>query len=589
MMNENGISRRNFVAGAAGIAAVAAMGAQIALADEPSAEENAVAEGEAAAQAEKATTIPVDESYVVNLSNGLPKWSFEVAPEPIPEDQIAETIEDDIIVVGAGMAGMCTAASAAEAGGSVTLFSASSTPISRGGSNFSAYNKVIEEYGIEKLDPVPFFYREERAASFTIDQKMWMRGYNNSEEAMNWVIDIARADEVQVFLERDNIMDGGPDYAIGFGAKGDDSGSASTGQQNAVEAVEKFALGHGATIIYDTVAKQLVRDEESGRVTAVVAQKADGSYVKFVANKGIVLATGDFSANKEMLAKYCPQVLPLVGIEQEAEPDYNRGFALTGLYPGDGQKMGLWIGAAWQHTSTAPMMQGSWGGSTEPLGFHMGLNVNTKTERYQREDISSPYSANYLLSQPGHRAYGIWTANYAQDVIDNGHEWYFFGSRYEVPAATADEMIATWDAGAESGSYFKADTLDDLAAQLGLDAAKLAEVVARYNELCDLGEDLDFHKDPSYLIKIDENGPFYAAQNTAMMMTVMGGLNTNCNMQVCDENDEPIPGLFNVGHMTGNMYANNYNFAIPGNCYGINCITYGYLLGRDLANGVFDA
>ena len=157
MMNENGISRRNFVAGAAGIAAVAAMGAQIALADEPSAEEDAVAEGEAAAQAEKTTTIPVDESYVVNLSNGLPKWSFEVAPEPIPEDQIAETIEDDIIVVGAGMAGMCTAASAAEAGGSVTLFSASSTPISRGGSNFSAYNKVIEEYGIEKLDPVPFF------------------------------------------------------------------------------------------------------------------------------------------------------------------------------------------------------------------------------------------------------------------------------------------------------------------------------------------------------------------------------------------------------------------------------------------------
>ncbi len=74
-----------------------------------------------------------------------------------------------------------------------------------------------------------------------------------------------------------------------------------------------------------------------------------------------------------------------------------------------------------------------------------------------------------------------------------------------------------------------------------------------------------------------------------MMMTVMGGLNTNSDMQVCDENDAPLPGLFNVGHMTGNMYANNYNFAIPGNCYGINCITYGYLLGHDLADGKFDA
>ena len=581
-MNQPVISRQAFVRSAGAVAAVAGAGMLGAT----------VARAEEAATEEPAADAPADAAPAsgITAADYEGKWAFEIAPEPITD--IAETVEAELVVVGAGYAGMATATSAQQSGVQTVLVSASSMVTCRGGSNNATYSRVMEAAGIGRDDfDIENVYQEEivSACGNRVDSTKWSRYANSSEEAMNWVIDIARADEVQVFLERDNIMDGGPDYAIGFGAKGDDSGSASTGQQNAVEAVEKFALDHGATIIYDTVAKQLVRDEESGRVTAVVAQKADGSYVKFVANKGIVLATGDFSANKEMLAKYCPQVLPLVGIEQEAEPDYNRGFALTGLYPGDGQKMGLWIGAAWQHTSTAPMMQGSWGGSTEPLGFHMGLNVNTKTERYQREDISSPYSANYLLSQPGHRAYGIWTANYAQDVIDNGHEWYFFGSKYEVPAATADEMIATWDAGAESGSYFKADTLDDLAAQLGLDAAKLAEVVARYNELCDLGEDLDFHKDPSYLIKIDENGPFYAAQNTAMMMTVMGGLNTNCNMQVCDENDEPIPGLFNVGHMTGNMYANNYNFAIPGNCYGINCITYGYLLGRDLANGVFDA
>jgi fumarate reductase flavoprotein subunit len=73
-----------------------------------------------------------------------------------------------------------------------------------------------------------------------------------------------------------------------------------------------------------------------------------------------------------------------------------------------------------------------------------------------------------------------------------------------------------------------------------------------------------------------------------MFMSTVGGLNTNVNMQVCDASDAPLPGLYNVGQMTGNMYANNYNFAIPGNCYGINCITYGYLLGRDLADNKFD-
>ena len=580
------MSRRNFLA-ASGAAVAAAMGAGTALAASSADASGAMDEAKEKAEGGSQAGAGVDDSYVISLANGLPKWSFEIAPDPIADEDIAETVEDEIIVVGAGMAGICTAAAAAERGAHVTLFSASSTPISRGGSNFSAYNKVIEEYGIERLDPVDYFYHEERAASFTIDQQMWMRGYNNSEEAMNWCIDIVRSKDVEVFLESDNRLDNGPDYAIGFGAKGDDSASASTGQQNAVEAMEAYAKEQGATMIYDTVAKQLVKDD-SGRVVGVVAQKADGSYVKFLGAKGVVLATGDFSANKEMIAKYCPQVLPLVGTE-DAETDYNRGFALTGLYPGDGQKMGLWAGAAWQHTSVAPMMQGAWGGSFEPLGFHQGLNVNMNTERYQREDISAPYAANHLITQPGHVAFGIWTANFAQAIIDAGYEWRTFGNRYETPAATAEEMVAKWDAGVETGSYYKADTLAELAEQCGLDAEKLQAVVDRYNELCVRGVDDDFHKADQFMIPVQTQGPFYAAQNYAMVMTVMGGLNTNCNMQVCDENDAPLPGLFNVGHMTGNMYANNYNFAVPGNCYGINCITYGYLLGHDLADGVFEA
>ena len=66
-------------------------------------------------------------------------------PAPIPEDEITETIENDIIVVGAGMSGLTTAVAAAEQGGKVTLFSASSAPISRGGSNFARNSKVMEE------------------------------------------------------------------------------------------------------------------------------------------------------------------------------------------------------------------------------------------------------------------------------------------------------------------------------------------------------------------------------------------------------------------------------------------------------------
>ena len=573
------MSRRNFLA-ASGAAAVAAMGAGTALAATSTSADTSDAMNEAEKKATSGAQdgVGVDDSYVVSLKNGLPKWSFEIAPDPIADEDIAEVVEDDIIVVGAGMAGICTAAAAAEKGESVTLFSASSQPISRGGSNFSAYNKVIEEYGIERLDPVPFFYKEMRAASYTIDQQMWMRAYNNSEEAMNWLIDLVRDKGVEVFLERDNINDGGPDYAIAFGA-GDGEGSASTGQQNAVEAVAKFAEENGVKIQYNVVAKQLVKDE-SGAVVGVVAQNADESYVEY-RGKYVVMATGGFCADKNMVAKYIPQVIPLVGTDP-VDVDYNTGFALTGIYAGDGHKMGLWAGASWQKCSAAPIMQGAWSGSNEPLTFHQGLNVNLNTERYQREDVSSPYTANHLLQQPGRLAYGIWTANFAQDVIDTGREFYYFNTRYDVPAATADEVVAKWDAECE-----KFGTLAELAEAHGLDADKLQAVVDRYNELADLGEDLDFHKDPDYLVRIDPAGPFYCAMNYPMFMSTEAGLNTNVNAQVCDADDRPIPGLFNVGQMMGNMYANNYNFAIPGMSYGLNCITFGYLLGRDLAAGKF--
>lgn len=585
-MTQSQFSRRDFFKlGAVGAAGAAAAGlAGCAPAGGSGAAADAAGSGAAAGEGAVST-----DDVVLKLGNKLPQWSFMVPPEPIPADQITEVVENDIIIVGSGMSGLTTAVAAAEKGGKVTLFSASSGPISRGGSNYARNSKVMEELKVEPFAPSPFYYHEMRAASFAVDQAKWMRGYNESEEAMNWMIDIANEAGLQVILERDNNFDLGPHYAHAFSTEGD-SAMVSTGQQGAVEALEKKALEYGVQLIYDMKAEQLIReDDNKGRVTGVIASKINGSgegYVQFN-GKYIVLATGDYSLDKEMLACYCPEALQFVGFDQ-VETDYNTSFQMGGIYGGDGQKMGLWIGAAWQHAEAAPMYQGGWGGSHEPLGFHWGLNVNSRTERYQREDISAPYSAHYLLSQPGNVAYGIWTSNYPQAIIDRGQEWYLFGSDYTLPPKTAEEMIAIWDAGVEDGSYYKADTLDELAGQLDLDPAKLKDVVARYNELVAAGEDTDFYKDPTYLIEIEETGPYYAAKNTCTFMTIMGGLRTSVNMEVCDENDEPIPGLFNVGCMVGDMYANQYNFAIPGNSYGINCLTFGYLLGHDLAAGTLE-
>ncbi|MEB1813094.1 FAD-dependent oxidoreductase [Adlercreutzia mucosicola] len=587
MTETHDFSRRDFLklgaVGAAGAAAAAGLAACSPAGNTGSGSTGGSGAGSGNAAVEG--TVSTND-VVIKLGDQMPKWSFMVPPEPIPADQITETKENDIIVVGAGMSGLTTAVAAAEKGGKVTLFSASSAPISRGGSNYARNSKVMEELKVEPFNPVPFYYHEMRAASFAIDQRKWMRGYNESEEAMNWMIDIASEAGLSVILERDNNFDLGPHYAHAFSTLGD-SAMVSTGQQGAVEALEKKALEYGVEIVYDMKAEQLIR-EDGGRVTGVVASKINGSgegYVQFN-GKYIVLATGDYSLDKEMLACYCPEALDVVGFDQ-VETDYNTSFQMGGIYGGDGQKMGLWIGAAWQRAEAAPMYQGGWGGGHEPLGFHWGLNVNTRAERYQREDVSAPYTAHHLLSQPDMKAFGIWTKNYPQTIIDRGQEWFLFGSDYTLPPKTAEEMIQIWDAGAEEGSYFKADTLEDLAKQLELDPAKLKETVAHYNELVKAGEDTDFYKDPTYLVEIEETGPYYAAVNTCTFMTIMGGLRTSADMEVCDENDEPIPGLFNVGCMIGDMYANEYNFAIPGNSYGINCLTFGYTLGHRLAAGDF--
>lgn len=101
------------------------------------------------------------------------------------------------------------------------------------------------------------------------------------------------------------------------------------------------------------------------------------------------------------------------------------------------------------------------------------------------------------------------------------------------------------------------------------------------------GQDTDFYKSPEKLIGITD-GPFYGCSYKPMLLVVLGGTRTNIDLQALDANDEPIPGLFNVGTMIGDFYSGVYTFAMEGMNYGATCITLPYLLGRDLAAGKFD-
>jgi succinate dehydrogenase/fumarate reductase flavoprotein subunit len=584
------ISRRQFVSGAA---AVAAGGVLVSCApktitpDAPTTDATAAPAAPAAADA--ATTAPAATAAApaaMNAALASQKWEFEIPPAPIADADIAATVEADIIVVGAGHAGLVTANSAAENGAKVVLISASKAPAYRGGSMAAAYSKAMEKAGVERYDVNTYFKRELSMASYNVDQDKWWKFYRNSEEAMNWLIDKMEAAGYQCVIEAANVdpNNGPANVAVSshsFISK--DMTSAGSGAQFSAETLAASAIASGVQIIYKMIAKQLIRDDNNtGRVSAVIAQGEDGKYTKYVGKKAIVLATGDFSADKEMMAKYCPWALPL--LSDAGDQGYDTNLKIGGVFKGDGQKMGLWIGAAWQKTfPNAPMILIGAGGaglpSPQPYGAHRGLIINKNGYRYGNEDANGSYAGVAMMHQPEMKAFAIWDSDYAEKSAP----WHFFGSVYGADPVPPADVIAKWEKAVSNKTMVKGDTIDDVINQLGLPLDATKATIDRYNGFAASGADLDYFKRPELLLPIAK-GPFYgSASDNVTFLTIMGGLRTNLDMQVCDENDQPIPGLFNVGTMIGDYYANCYNFNIMGNNYGANCLTFGYITGRAIA------
>ncbi|MBR2835228.1 MAG: FAD-dependent oxidoreductase [Coriobacteriales bacterium] len=519
------------------------------------------------------------------------KWTFEVPPAPIANDQIAEVIEADILIIGAGFSGLVTAASASEAGAKVTVVTASDDIVIRGGS-MNARGSVLMDKAAETLrmaDDAEFMREQLACAGYNVDQKKWWKFINKSPEAMNWLIEMMETAGFITVLERGFEMCGDDLFSSTPGSHSwveDESGSAGKGSQaNVVPVVYQKAVDNGTEFIWSTPVRQLVReDNNTGRVSAAIAQRADGSYIKINARK-IVLATGDFSRDHDMMAKYCPEFLPL--LDDITEPDYNVGFKFNGLMPGDGQKMGLWIGAAWQRVNPNPPMVlavGTAGPVNQPCGNHRGLLMNINGERYCNEDTTGVFGNMAQMHQPEMKSCCIWGSNYAEGAAP----WIIQGSKIEDGPADPASMLKSWKDGIVAPVFsdvVQADTIEEVIDLLGMPKEQTLATIARYNELCEKGVDEDFGKKAVHMVPILEPPFFGSIGQKPWLLCVGGGLRTDSMMRVCDENDKPIDDLFNVGVMVGDYFANIYNFLIEGNCLGACCLTFGYLTGRALAAG----
>jgi fumarate reductase flavoprotein subunit len=486
--------------------------------------------------------------------------SFEVPPPPIPSKEIKKTITADVVVAGAGISGLTAALSAAEAGAKTILLEKGPTYNVRGLHNAALSSRLQKEAGIE-IDPDQVISTIMEFGSYRSDQKLVKLWADNCSKVMDWLLDMADAAKIEVILDPTTKSWYFPNYPLIHVFK-------PKHQETLAEMLLSNAKARGVDVYFKTPAMRLLR-KGKGRVTGVIAQTSQGDTIKFNANRAVVLCTGDYGSDRQMVKKYC---------DWQAVGNLKCAYE-GGLNTGDGLKMGLWVGAAVDDPQHCAMLF-DWAVWSERGLFNIArqpwLYVNINGERFMNEDLPWGYECNQMLRQPGGVAWAIWDDKYNQEIPkmqsqcckNMGPPTYLWDPKQ------LEEAI-------EKGNVLVAQTIQELAQKIVVPFDAFNPTVARYNELARNGKDLDFGKHPDRLTTI-EKPPFYACQMEARYMVILNGLKINTKLQVLDTNRNVIPGLYAAGNVSGSFFGNMYSTTTPGVTHS-RAWTFGRLAGLNAA------
>lgn len=483
------------------------------------------------------------------------KESFEVSPPPIPVKYINETVSADVVVVGAGIAGLTAALSAAEAGATTILLEKGPTYNVRGLHNAAIASKLQKKAGI-KIDRDRIISTIMEFGDYRSDQRLVRLWADNCDKAMDWLLDMAEKDKIEVILDPTTKPWYFPNYPTihVFMPKR---------QETLAEMLKSNAQRLGVDFRFETPAVRLLR-EGKGRVTGVIANTKEGDYTKFNVSRAVVLCSGDYGSDRQMVDKYCPQAVGKLSCAYEG-----------GLNTGDGQKMGLWIGAAIDDSPHCAMLFDFTVWSKEGL-FNLGrqpwLYVDLDGERFMNEDLPWGYECAQILQQPGGVAWSVWDAKYdeewprmqSQCCKNMGPPTYLWNPRQLAEALEKDNVLSE-------------QTIEGLARKMEVPLENLRPTIARYNELARNGKDLDFGKHPDRLTTI-EKPPFYACKMEARLMVILSGLKVNTRLQVLDTERNVIPGLYAAGNVSGSFFGTMYPTTVPGLTHS-RAWTFGRLAG----------
>lgn len=483
--------------------------------------------------------------------------NFEVPTPPVHPDDIKERVDTDVVVVGCGISGLSASLSAAEAGAKTILLEKSPTYNYRGVHNAALSSRLQKEAGIQ-IDRDRVIYTIMEYGGYRGDQKVVKAWADNVDQTMDWLLDMAKTDGINVVLDPTTKPWYFPNYPVIHMFMPER-------QKTLAEMLLKHGREKNIEYRFETPAYQLVR-EFNKRVTGVIARNKSGGYSQFNARKAVILCSGDYGNNREMMRKYCWK--SVVDIPCAYNPANNTG---------DGLRMAMWVGAAIDeppHCVALFDWSGVWKDhSIFNVARQPWLRVDLNGERFMNEDLPWGYECTQIIQQGGGLVWAIWDSKWKSEAPKMSSQC--CKNMTPVGRLWKDEFF---DKGLADGSIISAQTLDELYRKMDLPQDRVRATIARYNEMAKKGHDDDFGKHPDRLTTID-NPPFYACMVKTRFLAVLSGLKINNQMRVLDTEKRVIPGLYAAGNASGSFFTGHYPTTIPGLTHS-RAFTFGRMAGK---------
>ncbi len=503
-----------------------------------------------------------------------PRWgSWATEPAPIEKDKIEAEYTADILVIGAGIAGMSCALSAAQQGADVICLEKFGKYTARGFNIGVCNSSYMKERGFE--NDVDTVAREWiKRCMNRCDEQIVRLFLERSGEAMDWLIEMLTRPEYGVRPELQGCLYKGETYYEIMGSHLFYDGPVSRegkfgGLNDVMEPMYREALKEGVRFLFGCPMEQLIK--ENGRVVGAIARNKEGKYISVRARKGVVLATGGIGGNDDMCEDLCP-----VANKVAAKICGPKGCDM-----GDGHRAALWAGAALEDGPFPTILHPQ---ANRHSNFCF-LFVRPDGKRFMNEDSYLQARSLGVIKEGLKYAWAIMDSAWREKVPETlkygggiywGHD-FPLGRRDEFQLEHEEERME-W--GLRTGCTVMADTPEELAEKMGVDVDGFVETLRNYNEMCLNGRDTQFGKRPELLIPLDKP-PYIARKYGPALLSVVGGVRVNTSMAVLGDDGRAIPGLYAIGNTAGGRYGVDYPMLIPGNSHG-SALTFGYLLGLQL-------